>query len=425
VTHPAGTPGTPDSRLPTPGADVAEDPAAAVAWVAQNLGHLALEGAAGVRASGAFRGGQDAADTTLALLDVTGYATRRSQVLPEPARGASRMSPYVRHGLLDLPTLWRHVADAPARDRTKYRDELLWQEYARHVYARVGTAMRSPLRYEPPAAGPWEGEPWPDRMLCVSTVTDELHADGWLVNQTRMWLASQWTVRAGRDWREGEDELYRHLLDGSRAANRLGWQWTVGAGTGKPYGFSRWQVRKRAPGLCERCPLRDACPIEDWPQERAGTRVALEPDGLRAGAAVALAGPVQVEGEGDPQAVWLTFESMGDLDPAVAAHPDLPVVAVFDEPLLARLRLSGKRLVFLTETLASLAGRRDVEVHLGRPVDVLAGRRAAVTHAPVPGFARRARAVAPVLTHPWPWLVRPRGGPAQSFSAWRKATSGR
>jgi deoxyribodipyrimidine photo-lyase len=118
--------------------------------------------------------------------------------------------------------------------------------------------------------------------------------------------------------------------------------------------------------------------------------------------------------------VWLTFESLGDEDPALAAHPDLPVVVVFDEPLLARLRLSGKRLVFLAETVASLATRRDVEVHLAAVGDALAGRAVAVTHAPVPGFARRARQIRPVRVHPWPWLVRPGSGPAQSFSAWRR-----
>ena len=58
----------------------------------------------------------------------------------------------------------------------------------------------------------------------------ELHDDGWLVNQCRMWLSSQWTVRAGARWRDGDDAFFTHLLDGSRAANRLGWQWTVGVG---------------------------------------------------------------------------------------------------------------------------------------------------------------------------------------------------
>ena len=64
--------------------------------------------------------------------------------------------------------------------------------------------------------------------------------------------------------------MYAHLLDGSRAANRLGWQWTVGTGTGKPYGFSRWQVQKRAPQLCRDCALASACPIQQWPDAHPG-----------------------------------------------------------------------------------------------------------------------------------------------------------
>ena len=108
-------------------------------------------------------------------------------------------------------------------------------------------------------------------MACIDATVGELERDGWLVNQTRMWLASQWTVRHGADWRDGEDRFFTHLLDGSRAANRLGWQWTIGAGTGKPYGFSRWQVEKRAPELCAGCARRDDCPIEDWPAERTLT----------------------------------------------------------------------------------------------------------------------------------------------------------
>jgi deoxyribodipyrimidine photo-lyase len=407
------------SLLPTP-----EPGPAAVAWVRRHLGHLCREGPDGVAASPAFRGGQTAADAALATLDVTGYARRRSEVHPPHRRGASRMSPYVRHGLVDLPTLWDHVADAPPADRGKYRDELLWQEYARHVYARVGRGTARPLRHVPPAGavGGLRSEPWPRDMACMEFAVGELRRDGWLVNQTRMWLASQWTVRAGRDWREGEEEFFTHLLDGSRAANRLGWQWTVGTATGRPYGFSRWQVRKRAPGLCDGCALRDSCPVEGWPDGAGGPAVD-PPVGLRRDPdPAATAGPPVPVADGEPpDCVWLTFESLGDADPALAAHPGLPVVAVFDEALLARVRLSGKRLVFLAETLADLAARREVEVHRGDPVAVLAGRRAAVTHAPVPGFRTRVRRVGPAAVHPWPWLVRPHSGPVTSFTAWRRA----
>ena len=229
-----------------------------------------------------------------------------------------------------------------------------------------------------------------------------------------MWVASQWSVRAGHDWREGEDALYRRLLDGSRAANRLGWQWTVGTGSGKPYGFSRWQVEKRAPQLCARCPLSDRCPISDWPEAEVGARV-VPPDGLVDGTTDG--GPTEAEVTGKPEVVWLTGESLGADDPAVAAHPELPQVFVFDEPLLRRLRLSGMRLVFLAQALAEL----EVEVRRGDPVVELAGRRLAVTHAPVPGFARRSAGLDVVARHPWPWLVRPGSGSLRSYSAWRRS----
>jgi deoxyribodipyrimidine photo-lyase len=381
-----------------------------------------------VVASPRFRGGQSFADAALAALDVTGYARDRNEVHPAGRRGATAVSPYVRHGLIPLPLLWDAVADAPPRDRAKYRDELLWQEYARHLYARLGADLRVGLRRELHASR-WptgDADPlavWDPAMACLELTTSELLRDGYLVNQTRMWLASHWAVREGVDWRGGEDVFFRHLLDGSRAANRAGWQWTVGTATGKPYGFSRWQVEKRAPGLCERCQLVDRCPIEAWPDDPPLTR-APEPAPLRADPdPEATAGPAtpEVDPQAPAEVVWLTAESLGDSDPALAAYPDLPAVFVFDAPLLARLRLSGKRLVFLVETLADLALRRYLEVHVGDPVEVLAGRRLATTYAPVPGWRRRADELRVVALHPWPWLVRPHGGSVASFSAWRKA----
>ena len=351
-----------------------DDLEAVVAWVGEHLGHLALESPDEVRPGG-HRGGQRAADVALAGLDVTGYARTRSEVLPHERRGASRISPYLTHGLLDLPTVWDAVADAPV---------------------------------------------WDEAMACVSCVEDELERDGWLVNQTRMWFASHWTVRHGRDWREGEDHFYRHLLDGSRAANRLGWQWTVGTGSGKPYGFSRWQVEKRAPELCRRCPLSDACPVQEWPETSAGPRVEDSPVRVGHAAGAPGPGPADPEGSAEPDVVWLTPESLGDADPALSAHPDLPVVYVLDEPKLAQLRWSGKRLVFLAESLADLASRREVEVRLGTVAEELHGTSVAVTFAPVPWFTNRSRDVDLAEVHPWPWLARPTSQRLTSYSAWRK-----
>jgi deoxyribodipyrimidine photo-lyase len=411
-------------RLPTPppGRD------GAVAFVSDHLRHLCgdADGERPVSASVRFRGGQATADAALDGFEVTGYARRRNEVDPSGRRGASGLSPYIRHGLLRLPDVWDRVAGGPPRDVAKFRDELLWQEYARHWYARLGTRTRAGVRARQarPIPGGALPDGWPSGLECLDRALAELHTDGWLVNQTRMWLASHWVVREGVEWRTGEDHLFRHLLDGSRAANRLGWQWTGGLGSSRHYGFSRSQVRRRAPAWCTVCPLSTDCPIEAWPDDPDLVGVE-RPDLLRRDPTPELtAGPADVVTTRRPAAVWLTAESLAADEPAADAHRNLPLVFVFDEPLLATLRLSSKRLVFLVETLAELGVGRQIELWLGRPAEVVADRDVAVTFAPVPGFRSRVARADIAEVHPWPWLRRPGGGPVTSFTAWRRSVAG-
>ena len=398
---------------PSPGRD------AVVGWVADHLGDLV----AGEVTASPIRGGQSAADRALEGFDVRGYARDRNEVWPPDRRGASGLSPYIRHGLLTLRRVWDAVGGGPGTDVAKFRDELLWQEYARHLYARVGASSRRSLRYAVTERTPvtWAD---PGGARCLTGAWDELRATGWLPNQSRMWVASDWTVRHGLGWRDGEDEFFRHLLDGSRAANRLGWQWTTGALTGRPYVFTRSQVRRRAPGLCEACPVSGACPVADAPPVvppfPGEAPPALRQDLDRE----TTCGPVTPRTTGSPDVVWLTAESLGDDDPAARAYPDLPLVFIFDEALLRGLRLAPMRLVFLAEALADLSTRRRVLVHRGDPVAELADRRLAATFTPVPGWRRYARQLEPVVVHPWPWLVPPTSAGVQSFSAWRRTTRG-
>ena len=395
----------------------APEPGSEAEWVRRHLGELLRDEVT----PSPIAGGQRAADAALAAFHVRGYAARRNEVWPVARRGASGLSPYIRHGLLTLPRVWDHVDGGPARDVESFRDELLWQEYARHLYARLGDATQRSLRYAVEERGaPYD---WPEGMACVDFAADELRRTGWLTNQTRMWLASQWSVRDGGGWRDGEDAFFRHLLDGSRAANRVGWQWTVGALTGKPYGFSRWQVEKRAPGLCSGCALVRNCPIQGWPPDDppeprsyADPRVRRDPDLAVTSGTAAISNATGAP----PEMVWLTAESLGDDDPALLAHPDLPVTFAWDVPLLQRLRLSAKRLVFLAQCLADLAQRRDLIVRIGAPADELSGIPLAATFAPVPGWHRISAELPLARVHPWPWLVPPHDGPVTSFTAWRR-----
>lgn len=392
-------------------------------WVRIHLGDLA----SGDPVAAPVRGGQQAADAALAMFDVAGYARRRNNVLPASHRGASRLSPYIRHGLLQLPRVHDAVAGGPHDDVEKFRDELLWQEYARHLYARLGDATKRSLRYSVREDGPPQRNPWDTDAACLQESWQELTQNGYLTNQARMWLASHWTVREGWGWRDGEDLFFRHLIDGSRAANRSGWQWTVGALTGKPYGFSRWQVQKRAPELCRRCPLAHACPIEDWPPDHPPEpRTLVDPRMKRDPDVELTAGPRDTVIRGDAEFVWLTAESLGDDDPALRANPELPVTFVFDEPLLRRLRVSYPRLVFLTESLADLAQRRSLRVYRGDVAEILRSEGAfAATFTPVPGWHRIAATAQPSQVHPWPWLRRPHSGSVTSFTAWSRSRGDR
>ena len=364
-----------------------------------------------------IRGGQSAANQALENLDIRRYASDRSEVLPKERRGATVLSPYIRHNLLTLQQVWDAVEDAPSKDREKYRDELLWQEYARHLYARIGTEFFYNLRFEQNWDTPGDG--WNRDMACIDLVVSELEEDGWLVNQTRMWLASHWTVRNQKGWLHGQERMYQNLLDGSRAANLLGWQWTVGS-AGKPYGFARWQVEKRAPGLCFKCPLKKNCPIEQFPQEidpQPLPKLDLLNNDSNLGRTI---GPTSVIRNGEPQMVLLTIDSLGDSDPALVANPDLPVVFVFNEDALRKLQLSAKRIHFYLETLQDLSKRRNLTAYLSDPYEFAKQNAVAVTHAPVPSFAKF-ESIAEL--HPFTWLRTPHAGNVQSFTAWRQKIS--
>jgi len=247
-------------------------------------------------------------------------------------------------------------------------------------------------------------------------VLDELNQDGWLVNQTRMWLASHWSVRNGKGWLHGQEQMHRELIDGSRAANLLGWQWTVGSGSGKPYGFARWQVQKRAPTLCGSCPLKSNCPIENFPADQSlealptEPLLAFDPDTKKT------SGPLTTIRNSAPEKVLLTIDSLGDDDPALAANPDLPAIFVFNQKALAKLQLSSKRIFFYLETLQDLSLRRDLSVLLGDPVEFAKDNKVAVTHAPVPSFEKYHNLAE---IHPYPWLKLPHASSVRSFSAWR------
>ncbi len=409
--------------LPEPGRQ------AAVAFVSDHLGSV-VDGE--IEGSSVFEGGMVAAKQALENFDVAEFANRMHEVTPQPKRAASGLSPYLRHGLLTQREVWNHVEGGPEADVDKFRGQLLWQEYARHWYSRLGSTSKVGTRRELPSSATPSGSTQsltsqeqleaaldPD-MACLDMSREELEEDGWIVGRSRSWLAS-YLAANGYPWRAGEDYFFRHLLDGSRGANRLGWQTAAGLTGTKPFLFNRWQVEKWAAGLCASCDLVRDCPIESPTSVTDYVEVAV-PIEARVGAdLLRSAGPPTVERVGPPDVVWLTAESLGSTDPALFRNAGLPVVFVFDQPLLARLRLSPKRLVFLVETLAELGQSRDLTIWFGDPKRLLLDYQVAVTYAPVPGFRRRLAKIGAAELHPWSWLIEPTTGDVATYRDWRRS----
>ncbi len=173
---------------------------------------------------------------------------------------------------------------------------------------------------------------------------------------------------------------------------------------------------KRAPGLCLKCPLSNNCPIREFPEETAPRQLERDPLIDHDPDVSATTGPVAPIKSADPAYVLLTIDSLGDNDAALAAHPDLPAVFVFNELALKKLQLSSRRIGFYLQTLQDLSTRRHVQTFLGDPYQFARDNAVAITYAPVPSFKKFSN-LAEVF--PYPWLRPPHAGSVQSFTSWR------
>ncbi len=184
----------------------------------------------------AFVEGDDAA--------ITRYRNDRNR--PDLEAGTSRLSPYLRFGMLSARQAV--VAARAARQAARTSDacygsdtwlnELIWREFyvaILHHFPHVRTRSFQP-QYDRIA---WDNDPTAFAAWCagrtgvpiVDAAMHELTTTGWMHNRCRMIVASFLVKDLLIDWRWGERFFMQHLVDGDPAANNGGWQWTAGIGT--------------------------------------------------------------------------------------------------------------------------------------------------------------------------------------------------
>ena len=215
------------------------------------------------------RGGRRAAEAQLASIDPVTYEQNRNHL-----HGAvTRLSAYIRHGVLSLAEVRATVAADPRRQTIpgKLIQELGWRDYFRRVYARIGQGIwqdREP--YKTGFAAPDYADALPEDiqsgrtgLLCIDSFSKTLTTTGYLHNHARMWLAAYIVHWRRVKWQAGARWFLQHLLDGDPASNNLSWQWVASTFSHKPYFFNRENVEKFSQGsYCQACPLYGRCDFE-------------------------------------------------------------------------------------------------------------------------------------------------------------------
>jgi deoxyribodipyrimidine photo-lyase len=171
------------------------------------------------------------------------YSDQRNRMDLE---GTSALSPYIRFGMVSLRSAaaeaWQAIHEAPDKksqaSAETWLNELIWREFYISILYHFPHVLRNSFR-EKMRNIRWENDPekfraWKDGRTgfpVVDAAMRQLSRSGWMHNRARMIVASFLVKDLLVDWRWGERWFMENLVDGDRAANNGGWQWTAGTGT--------------------------------------------------------------------------------------------------------------------------------------------------------------------------------------------------
>lgn len=178
--------------------------------------------------------------------------------------GTSKLSPYLRFGLVSIRECYRAVtarlasraSHQPAKQRSigeqagepgnsakKWINELIWRDFYAMILYRFPESATQEFQpqyrdlkwsYDKKHIHAWkEGR---TGYPIVDAAMRQLLTEGWMHNRTRMVVASFLTKHLQIDWRIGEEHFAQHLMDYELTSNVGGWQWAASTGTdAQPY----------------------------------------------------------------------------------------------------------------------------------------------------------------------------------------------
>jgi deoxyribodipyrimidine photo-lyase len=177
---------------------------------------------------------------------ISDYETQRDQPAID---GTSRLSPYLRLGVISVRECVHEALDLAEREPSTdagvrcWVDELVWREFYSAILANHPRVLRESFKPEYDRLE-WERPGKHFAAWCegrtgfpfVDAAMRQLSATGWMHNRARMVVASFLTKDLLIDWRLGERFFMQRLVDGDPANNNGGWQWAASTGTdAQPY----------------------------------------------------------------------------------------------------------------------------------------------------------------------------------------------
>ena len=220
-----------------------------------------------------IRGGRQAAERQLKQVDAKRYGRSRNHL-----NGAvTRLSPYIRHGVLTLAevrdAVFQQLEQRQLRrdDGSKLINELGWRDFWQRMWDDLGDGIdddQEPLKTGHDSASysrelPDDIRAGQTGLACMDGFREELVNTGWLHNHARMWMAAYLVHWRRVHWKAGADWFLEHLLDGDPSSNHLSWQWVASSFSHKPYFFNRGNLERYSDGrYCQDCPSAGQCPFE-------------------------------------------------------------------------------------------------------------------------------------------------------------------
>jgi deoxyribodipyrimidine photo-lyase len=333
---------------------------------------------------------RDQALQLLSRIDPAGYSKLRN-FLSGPV---TRLSPYLRHGILTLAEVRDHLRQITRNrpwEANRLLQELAWRDYFQRLHHLLGNQIWTDLEPLKTGLSPNDyGAEFPQDitqgntgLACIDAFSHDLLSTGYLHNHARMYFAAYVVHHRRVSWQAGARFFLTHLLDGDEASNNLSWQWVASTFSAKPYFFNRENLAHYTENrYCPTCPAKDNCPFDASYEALAERLFPNSPGDQATPARVPLKVLPDEQPASPPTTNTIAWAHEDALSSAHPAYTGVPTLAILDTPHHHEKQYSPARIAFIT------AATRAVSPHYAEddPAPLLLdfARRHNATHLRIP-----------------------------------------